>query len=417
MKVLVFAGAGTSVELGVPAMTGMAEEFLAHTKQWDIEPDLVQKLISSTLDIEHLIESLDLICTARSPLELIGEASAHLDRADKIRAEVEWFVQHAAERVNANDAKLMWGAVLRTVSSNDITLVTTNYDRAIELAANAETIPVDDGFAPFAQGETALWVGFNQNGTKPRLLKLHGSTDWYAAGENRIPTKLRHPMPLFGRAALRLTAGDELGSALVLPSREKILNHSPYPRLSQTFLNEADSCDLAVFVGSSLRDRHIREAADTITKRAPVYLVNPSGDTYGLEKVKAIKQYASSFLISTLPNALISSDPVAALESTASTANDNIGALIAVKKALDSNALAYIRCSELEHLDEIGLTLDPYLLKQLLADPDTSVARYTLGLISRSPARSTLVEYAAATSHANEDAFKEDLQLLLEMIG
>lgn len=377
MKVLLFVGAGTSIELGVPGMVGMGKEFLDHAEQWKIEPALVQRLIGESLDVEHLIETLDLICTARPTLEAIGQAVMPLDRADKIRAEVEWFIQHAAERVVASDACLMWGPVLRTASSlDDLTLVTTNYDRAIELAANAGNVPIDDGFGPFGHEETASLAGFSRDGGCPRLVKLHGSTDWYAAGESGSPTKLRHPMPLFGRASLRLADGTELGSALVLPSREKLLTHSPYPRLSQTFLNAADCCDVAIVVGSSLRDQHIRGAAEATASRVPAFIVNPSGDTYGIGNVKAIKQCASTFLIATLPHALMTEDPAAALASIAIEANDNKGIFGAVRQALNAATAVEIRCRALEQLDEMGITLDPVLLRQLLRDHGTTVARY-----------------------------------------
>jgi hypothetical protein len=419
VKILLFAGAGTSIELGVPGMVGMGEEFIEHAKQWDVEPALVQKLMGDSLDIEHLIEALDRICAARPTLEAIGQVSVPLDRADKIRAEVEWFVQHAAERVVVSDTCLMWGPVLRAASSVDLTLVTTNYTRAIELAANAGNVPIDDGFGPFGQGETAetaLWAGFSQDGGRFLLVKLHGSTDWYAAGEFGNPTKLRHPMPLFGRASLRLVDGTELGSALVLPSREKLLTHNPYPRLSQTFLNAADCCDVAIFVGSSLRDHHIRAAAEATARRVPVFVVNPSGDTYALQNVGAIKQCASTFLIATLPHALMTTDPVAVLASVSAEASDDKGVLVAVRQALDTDSAADIRCRALELLDQMGIALDPYLLRRLLADQDPTVARYALGLISLSADRAKLVEEALATRHASEPAFREDLQLLRQML-
>ena len=288
MKVLLFAGAGTSIELGVPGMVGMGEEFLDHVKQWDVEPALVETLIGDSRDVEHLIEALDRICSARPTLEAIGPVSVPLDSADKIRAEVEWFVQHVAERVAARDAHLMWSSVLRSSSSVDLTLVTTNYDRAIELAANAEDVAIDDGFGPFDLGEIASWAGFNQHSEGPVLVKLHGSTDWYAAGQFGSPAKLRHPMPLFGRASLRLADGTQLDSALVLPSREKLLTRSPYPRLSQRFLNATDCCDLAIFVGSSLRDQHIRGAMEALALRVPLFVVNPSGTSDDLENVREI---------------------------------------------------------------------------------------------------------------------------------
>ena len=314
VKVLLITGAGTSIELGVPGMVGMGAEFLDHVKQWDIEPTLVQTLIGDSLDVEQLIEALDRICGSRTTLELVGPVSVSIDSADKIRAEVEWFVQHVAERVVAGDAHLMWISVLRAASSVDLTLVTTNYDRAIELAANTGKVPIDDGFGPFDPGEIASWAGFRQDGDgHPLLVKLHGSTDWYAAGQFGSLTKLRHPMPLFGRTSLRLVDGTQLNSALVLPSREKLLTRSPYPRLSQTFLNAADCCDLAIIVGSSLRDQHIRDAVGATASRVPLFVVNPSGDTYGLENIRVIKQCASTFLISTLPHALTAGDPAAAL--------------------------------------------------------------------------------------------------------
>ena len=134
MRMLIFAGAGTSIELGVPVMEGMAIEFRAHAEQWNVEPDIVIKLMGDVLDVEHLIESVDKICEARKPLEVLGGQVDSIDRVDIVRSELEWFVQHAAERIVSFDAQLMWGSVLRTAKDHTLTFVTTNYDRAIELA-------------------------------------------------------------------------------------------------------------------------------------------------------------------------------------------------------------------------------------------------------------------------------------------
>ena len=418
MKILLLAGAGTSVELGVPGMVGLATEFLAHSRQWSVEPDLVERIMGEVLDVEHLIEGLDRICQARTSLEAIGEGAVGFERVDKVRAEVEWFVQHAAERVAARDAQLMWGSVLRATKSVEITFVTTNYDRAIELAANGESIRLDDGFRSFAQGETAPWSGFDQDREHPMLVKLHGSTDWYADGQSGHPTKLRHPMPLFGRSALRLADGQELGSALVLPSREKLLTKAPYPRLSQTFLNAADDCDLAMFVGSSLRDDHIREAARSVATRSPVFIVNPTGDGQGVEAAVTIAQHASTFLVSTLPNALLTPDPEVALRDASRTAPGMIrSALSAVRQLLDTSAGTGERCSAVEELDEMGATLDPQLMHELLADDDPTVARYSLGLIPSSAALKTLLEKAASSPHVDDPAFREDLGLLRRLVS
>ena len=214
-------------------MTGLATDFLDHARQWSIEPDLVERIMGSALDLEHLIEELDRIRSGMSSLEAINEGTIDLEGIDTIRAEVEWFVQHSAERIAARDAHLMWGAVLSATESVKITFVTTNYDRAIELAANYEHIHLDDGFQPFDQEETVSWIGIDRNKGNPILVKLHGSTDWYTDIESENPSKLRHPMPLFGGFTLRMAQGQELGSALVLPAREKLLSKAPYQRLTQ----------------------------------------------------------------------------------------------------------------------------------------------------------------------------------------
>jgi hypothetical protein len=196
----------------------------------------------------------------------------------------------------------------------------------------------------------------------------------------------------------------------------RLLTHSPYPRLSQTFLNAADRCDIAIFVGTSLRDHHVRDVAGVTARRVPVFIVNPAGDTFALENAKAIKQCASTFLMATLPHALMAKDPTAALASIATEASEDRGVLVAVRQALDAGASVDIRCRALEQLDDMGTTLDHFLLRKLLADRNTTVARYTLGLISLSERRLDLVEEAAATPHANDPAFSEDLELLRQML-
>ena len=419
MKVLLFAGAGTSVELGVPDMTGLATDFLDHAHQWSIEPDLVEQIMGSELDLEHLIEEIDRICSGMSSLQAIGQHAIDLEGIGKIRDEVEWFVQHSAERIAARDAHFMWGSVLRATESVEITFVTTNYDRAIELAANYEDIHLDDGFQLFDQEETVSWIGIDRNRENPILVKLHGSTDWYTDSKSGNPSKLRHPMPLFGGFALRMAQGQELGSALVLPSREKLLTKAPYPRLSCTFLNEADSCDLAVFVGSSLRDSHIRGAAqDIVSRDAPVFIVNPQGDNLQIEGAVAIAQHASTFLISTLPNALRTNDPVAALWGADHTTHAKTGGILsAVRQLLDTGAEPGQRCRSVEELDEIGATLAPKLIRQLLADDDPTVARYALGLVPPSTEAKALIEEAANSHHTDDPVFSEELSLLRSIVS
>ncbi len=413
MNILLLAGAGTSIELGVPGMQGMAEQFLEHAAQWNVEPDLAEKLLKNSNDVEILIESLDRICSAQEPLQLIGTDNDKLDRVTSLRSEVEWFVQHAAERVLPLEATLMWGSVFQSAKNHSLTIVTTNYDRAIELAANATPVVLDDGFTTFEQRETASWQGFGHR-TGVKYIKLHGSTDWFE--DENGPIKLRHPIPLFGKTTLHLSSGQELGSALVLPSREKLLTHQPYPRLTQAFLNAADECDLAVFVGSSLRDPHLRDAAQKTSQRVPVFIVTPDGFDYDIKGALLIREHASVFLMSTLPYALESEDPRSHLTSAAMRRHAcQSGIIDLIKEVLDNTANAGNRCSALEKLDEDQITLNRNQLLKLLSDTNLAVVRYTLGLASISPYRDELLDVVRSGIHSGDDALKKDLELVEEM--
>ena len=418
MKVLFFAGAGTSVELNVPDMKGLASEFLEHSRDLSLEPDLVERIMGETLDVEHFIEKLDRICDARSSLETIHWHVNGLEITEKVRAGVEWFVQHSVERLAANDAWIVWGAVLRATKLTDITFVTTNYDRAIELAAIREKIQLDDGFKLFGDGETASWCGFSNEGKHPTLVKLHGSTDWYTSNKSHAPTKLRHPMPLFGRSELRLANGEELGSSLVLPSREKMLTKAPYPRLSQFFLTAADHCDLAIFIGSSLRDDHIRDVACSTASRVPVFIVNPEGKNYGVNGAVPIAQHASTFLTSTFPNALLTENPDATLRQIACLpVADAEGAFLAMKQMLNTEVGTNARCYGIEQLEKMRAVPEPAVIKQLLKDNDATVARYALGLIQLSVCPEELIKEAKQSPHISEPTFEDELKLLQKIIG
>lgn len=301
----------------------------------------------------------------------------------------------------------------------NLTIASTNYDRAIELAANAEGVPIDDGFSPFGTDETASWRGFTSKGSAIRVVKMHGSTDWYLENISDEPRKLRHPMPLFGKAALRLPTGLELGSALILPSREKLLTRQPYPRLSQAFLNAADTCDIAVVVGSSLRDHHLRGAVKSIANRVPVFLVNRKGSVLGIDNAYGIQQTASIFLTGTLPLAMKSADPVGALRAVAEERTPfPMNCLPPLALALDTEANENQRCAALDELEAGGIPLDTERLRALIQDASPEVARYSLGFLRQGPDAATLLSIAESCVHAEDGTpFREDLELLQSMLN
>ena len=398
-------------------MAGLATEFQDHCRQHGIQADLVERILTTKgMDVEVLIETLDQLCGARPALDVFEEHVVALEAAREARAEVEWFVQHSAERVRANDAKLMWGPVICAASAHEMTVATTNYDRAVEMAAKGVGAKLRDGFGEFRELEFASWDGIpTDQGEEVRLLKLHGSTDWYAIEDSGGPIKLRHPVALYGRSELRLPSGPSLRSALILPSQEKRLNERPYPRVSQAFLNVADRCELAIFVGSSLRDAHIRDAAQSTALTIPTFVVNTHGDS-AVPDARLIRQHASTFLISTLPNAL-AGDTLEVLNAAVENSPFQTGGILdSVRTLSQSENQSVARRDAIERVDAIGGTLEFHKVAELLEDNDAGVARYALSLVYGSAQALELLRVAENSPHAQDEAYKADLSLLTRML-
>ena len=174
-----------------------------------------------------------------------------------------------------------------------------------------------------------------------------------------------------------------------------------------------------MFVGSSLRDSHIRRAAqDIVSRDAPVFIVNPQGDNLQVKGAVAIAQHASTFLVSTLPNALRTTDPVTVLQDTGLTPRTEAGGILsAVRQLLDPGAEPEQRCRSVDELAEIGATLTPKMIRQLLADDNPTVARYALGLVPPSAEAKALIEEAETSHHNDDPVFSEELSLLRRIVS
>jgi hypothetical protein len=426
MNIFLFTGAGCSVELGVPAMRSMAEQFLEHLNEnVSTSPLLVQvakRLASEDYDMEHLVEELDSISTGLSTgstWELVGSVNPTLD-VEVLRQEAEWFILHVCERILPGHAKRLWGPTLRATATHDVTIGTTNYDRAIEVAASGVGIAVADGFAAFQGREYAEWLGFGTP-MSLRVLKLHGSTDWYHTPGTAAVTKLRHPMPLFGQltVSLNVLSSPQLGNAAVLPSREKKITQAPYPELTYELQAAARQADVAVFLGSSLRDPDIRGLCDLCALRSPTFVVSPKPSfAAGVlpSSANVIPQSASRFLMATLPAFLSSGDVSILLDSSRSDAAPaNVLALIIA--ANDEDRPLPERCHAIEAIATSGVMLPERDIDELLNDPASSVRLFSLALIQGSKDAGQLLQRAKQIGERESDSeFSAEVTLLEELL-
>jgi SIR2-like domain len=422
VKLVLFAGAGSSAELGVPAMRQMSVEFRDHLRDSGYSTHTVESLSAlldnADFDMEAVIDDLDSATRGASASVRWGLGDADLADLVSVRAEAEWFVSHLCERVDAKLSGWLWGPLLRAATPETLTIATTNYDRAIELAAVRLNVPLADGFPQFVNDEMVSWSGFEAAGAGPiRLLKIHGSTDWYHRGDASA-WKLRHAMPLFGNVRVSTEAAPDvqLNSALVLPSREKVVNQPPYPSLQYEFRKAVEQADIVAFVGTSLRDPDLRDVAAWSAGDRPTFTIRRTSavDAPGV----AIALSASRFLSSVLPRVLTA----ASIEDAASLIRSETGQtgpiLGSVAQALDPASPVDHRCRAIDQLARERVVLLLADLEPLLRDPAEEVATYALGLIRDSPDASALTEIAQERARAaDESSFAQEARLLAQLTG
>jgi hypothetical protein len=404
----------------------MAEHFVEHLEQQRFPEHVVnaiqQRLEEAHYDIEDLIDEMD--CIERgdraSKLWRIEGRSATHDAVGNVRREAEWFLMHICERVDPRKARCLWLPLFRQLGHHELTIATTNYDRAIEIAAAELSTELYDGFGPFESNEYTEWKGFPKTDS-PSLLKLHGSTDWYHSDNGRKVWKLRHAMPLFGALTLRTGANPslDLGSAAVLPSREKKVILAPYPELMYEFQQAARQVDVVMFVGTSLRDADIRSVCEKAANRVPTWFVSrrDSIENFVPDKVRHIRQSASYFVVSTLAHCLKASTPDEAarvLDKAPAYTDSVLAPLVLI--AGEGNK-AEERCGAIEKLASVRIGLFQGDIEPLFRDPNAEIRVYALGLVQDSPDRDSLLLIARTIAAEQPDSpFAKETQMLAKLI-
>lgn len=319
-----------------------------------------------------------------------------------------------------NKLKLMRSPTLRAISNVGLTIATTNYDRAVEIAAARLSIDIEDGFEDFGSSEYAEYRNFIESNNL-HLYKLHGSTDWYRTANGRV-FKLRHPMPLFGN--LQITpeelGGESLHSALVLPSREKVITQKPFQSIASEFRQRAKEADVAIFLGSSLRDPHMRDVCEECALTKPTFVVSRSGNfEEGIvpDKAALIRQGAGRFLITTFPQFLHSQDLSVLVESAKTTESDNTRILDWLSSAYDDSLSNKIRCDAIEMLANAGVSLHYQEIINLLKSSSDDVSTYGLGLILTSYDKARLLKEAGAIAENRPDSkYGTEITILRELL-
>jgi NAD-dependent SIR2 family protein deacetylase len=274
-------GAGASFPFGIPMMRQFYEQFIDYirTRRAHCLP-LIEKLTGKTAipDLELLIQRLEQVRAIRPGLVILGQAENevdnHLALADELRGYLDMFLIETCEQFNHTKVKTKMSKFVSIVHSHNAYLFTTNYDRLVEVAASSINLPYSDGFEPASSHPESRWNGQFAEGI--RLVKLHGSVNWYEEEDSENLFRLERGYSLPSHE-YRLTLGDRaLRPLMIIPTLEKAVLKKPYSGLLTQFSDALKEIDIFMVIGNSLRDDHLR---NIVAERAPglsIVLVNPA---------------------------------------------------------------------------------------------------------------------------------------------
>jgi hypothetical protein len=140
---------------------------------------------------------------------------------------------------------------LARTQPDGLDVATLNYDRTVELAAEAAQVPVNVGIDGWKPGRD---ITFRQRNGVLNLLKVHGSIDW-----KRVPFKGRgvgDGLPNVRVVRTNDFRGDEV-PAIVIGDREKLASGGPILALLHAFEKALRRADRLVVVGYSFADAHV----------------------------------------------------------------------------------------------------------------------------------------------------------------
>ena len=281
-RVAFLLGAGASFPYGIPMMTEMYTGFVEYVRTKRPHCESLLRLIEKGIpmqDIESLISNLDKIRSIREGMRVLGKIDRdlvpHVDVADELRGYLDSYLVEVCERFDVHDVGDKLSGFIEFCRENSSFVFSTNYDRLIETAASHHSIPCTDGFEQSSSRPESRWDGVFEEHEGLKLIKLHGSVNWYREEESDAIFRLERGYSLPSHE-YRLTHGRHvLRPLMIIPTLEKAVLDSPYSSLLTTFSDGLKMIDVLFIVGNSMRDAHIRNTIGVRKSGLDIVLVNP----------------------------------------------------------------------------------------------------------------------------------------------
>ncbi len=277
-------GAGASSPYSVPMMAGFYAQFrdylesrhpgcFAFLKELEISGGKRDN------DLETLLADLQVITTGTEGMVLLGVTETDhikkkLETARQLRGYLDAFIVDTCERFDRPKAQREFKIILELSKVAPMHVFTTNYDRILEYVSEQLKLPYSDGFKTEGSQTVANWEGTFAEAL--RIIKLHGSVNWYVDATGKVFHRLDrgYSLPAYD---FHLTRNDQvLKPLMIIPTLEKEIFGDPYSQLSSLFGDVLRETKILIIAGNSLRDLHIKAQITNRLKNMRVIIVSPN---------------------------------------------------------------------------------------------------------------------------------------------
>ena len=288
-KIGFLLGAGASYPFGIPMMrelyTGFSAYIAAKRPHCSALMDKIDAGMNSALDLEVLISQLDKIRAVRDGLGVLERNTERdlledLTTADELRGYLDAYLIEVCEQFSRPKVESILTRFVEFCDSNNSYIFSTNYDRLIETASDFISVSCVDGFEQNSNRPESAWLGELEEGGGVKLIKLHGSVNWYREELTDKIFRLEKGYSLPSHE-YRLTHGDRaLRPLMIIPTLEKVVLQNPYATLLTEFSDALRETEVLIVIGNSMRDEHIRNTIGTRANGLEIILVNPQLEGY-----------------------------------------------------------------------------------------------------------------------------------------
>ena len=258
---VVVLGTGATIPHGLPSMTTLANELLTAITDNPAGWEDFSKRLDETKDLEQALHDVPLV---QDTVEALVRATWEIVSAKDVE-----FYQRLLRREEACALADLFRYLLRTADAH-LRVVTTNYDRSAEYAANQVGAYASTGVTPgWLQRFVATAVNSERRPSPGfegmvTILKVHGSLDWF-----------RDPADDVVAVPLARTIPDGMQPLVVTPgvSKYREVHKDPFRTVmsaADTVLREANCY---VCIGYGFNDEHVQPVLVSRVKKDSIPLL------------------------------------------------------------------------------------------------------------------------------------------------